>query len=70
VCLGWDKNSLNMGLVDTEEGIRFIRDVPPGSMIMEKIPNYFLLVEDVKNKCVFGLGQKFSQHGTYLSCNG
>jgi hypothetical protein len=24
-----------LGLVDTEEGIRFIRDVPPGTMIME-----------------------------------
>jgi hypothetical protein len=31
----WAQSATQLGLVDTEEGIRFIRDLPPGIMIME-----------------------------------
>jgi hypothetical protein len=31
----WAQSATQLGLFDTEEGIRFIRDVPPGTMIME-----------------------------------
>jgi hypothetical protein len=37
----WAQSATELGLVHTEEGIRFMRDVPPGTMIMEQIPNYF-----------------------------
>jgi hypothetical protein len=31
----WAQSATQLGLVDTEEGIRFIRDLPPGIMILE-----------------------------------
>jgi hypothetical protein len=31
----WAQSTTQVGLVDTEEGIRFIRDLPPGIVIME-----------------------------------
>jgi hypothetical protein len=31
----WAQSATQLGLVDTEEGIRFIRDLPPGIVIME-----------------------------------
>jgi hypothetical protein len=31
----WAQSATQLGLIDTEEGIRFIRDVPPGIMILE-----------------------------------
>jgi hypothetical protein len=31
----WAQSATQLGLVDTEEGIRFIRDLPPGIMILD-----------------------------------
>jgi hypothetical protein len=31
----WAQSATQLGLVDTEEGIHFIRDLPPGNMILE-----------------------------------